>query len=98
MLVAMRNLFTLVACVALFTGGAASQSMPQGEHHHHDAAESMEVLGQVSFPTSCTAHSQEACGAAWRFCTPLATAKRRCNLRRLRTRTPAVRWRTGALR
>jgi tetratricopeptide (TPR) repeat protein len=33
--------------------------MPQGEHHHHDAAESMEVLGQVSFPTSCTAHSQE---------------------------------------
>jgi tetratricopeptide (TPR) repeat protein len=59
MLLTMRNLLALLACAALLAIAAASQSMPQPEHHHHDAAESAEGLGQVSFPTSCTAHSQE---------------------------------------
>src|ERR1700733_12672327 len=55
----MRNLVALLACVALLGVGPASQSIPQAEHHHHDAAESVEGLGQVSFPTSCASHSQE---------------------------------------
>jgi tetratricopeptide (TPR) repeat protein len=56
---ATRNLLALFAWAALFTVGAASQSVVPAEHHHHDAAEKVEGLGQVSFPTSCAAHSQE---------------------------------------
>jgi tetratricopeptide (TPR) repeat protein len=54
----MRRLLNLVACAAIFVGGAAAQSMP--EHHHHEDAEAPEVLGQVSFPTSCTPHAKES--------------------------------------
>src|SRR5271163_1227992 len=53
----MRKLLTLLACAAI-SSGAASQSMA-GDHHHHDAAEAQEVLGRVSFPTSCAARLQE---------------------------------------
>jgi tetratricopeptide (TPR) repeat protein len=37
--------------------------MPEaGDQHHHDAAEAQEVLGRVSFPTSCAARWQEPIG------------------------------------
>jgi tetratricopeptide (TPR) repeat protein len=53
----MRKLLTLVACAAI-SSVSASQSMPE-DHRHHDAAEAPEVLGRVSFPTSCAVRSQE---------------------------------------
>jgi tetratricopeptide (TPR) repeat protein len=63
-LVVMKNIlnFQLLALViwTLMSGGAVAQSAPEPEHHHHrDGAESQEVLGQVTFPTSCAARSQE---------------------------------------
>ncbi len=60
MLVAMQKLLNLLAGAVMLTGGVAAQSAPPMEHHaHHDGAESMEVLGAVSFPTSCAGHSKE---------------------------------------
>jgi tetratricopeptide (TPR) repeat protein len=55
----MKKFLSLLICAAMWTGVATAQSMPEAEHHHHhDAAEAPEVLGQVSFPTSCAANSK----------------------------------------
>jgi tetratricopeptide (TPR) repeat protein len=55
---AMRKLLSFVVCGVLLIGGAAAQSVA-GTEHHHDGAEAVEGLGQVSFPTSCAAHANE---------------------------------------
>jgi tetratricopeptide (TPR) repeat protein len=59
-LVAMPKIKILLACGAMLTACAFAQSMPEAEHHHHqDVTDTAEVLGQVSFPTSCAGRSQE---------------------------------------
>jgi len=49
----------MIICAGML-GGASPQTAPEAEHHHHhDAPEATEVLGQVSFTTSCSGRSQE---------------------------------------
>jgi tetratricopeptide (TPR) repeat protein len=60
----MKNLLFAcsVICVIAVSGNCFGQSTPPmpEHHHHHDAPAPDEKLGQVSFPTSCAAHSQAA--------------------------------------
>jgi len=50
-----------IAGIVLLAASVYAQSpnqTPTDGHHHHDAPSATEKLGQVSFPTSCTAKSQ----------------------------------------
>jgi tetratricopeptide (TPR) repeat protein len=61
----MRAILLLYLCATMLAGSAHAQStspVPAMEHQHHDhsdAPEGSEKLGQVSFPTSCAARSQQ---------------------------------------
>ncbi len=61
----MRTILSLFVCATMLACSAYAQSTslaPAMEHHHpdhSDAPEGTEKLGQVSFPTSCTARSQQ---------------------------------------
>jgi tetratricopeptide (TPR) repeat protein len=59
----MQKILLLFVCATMLVGSAYPQStspVPAMEHHDHsDAPESSEKPGQVSFPTSCAARSQQ---------------------------------------